>query len=118
MDIGNAYRATDSFVLAMSFDGTVPVTGYVFAGNQYNRDAAKGMDAATMAKYSNIRPLKLAASLNEVLESAGDKIWQDKANNLVWIRHQGGLTLPQQVPNSDADLYRMYSIKLYAAAPQ
>ena len=43
----------------------------------------------------------------------GDAIWQDKANNLVWMRFQGGMSLSpvtKLVANSNEDLYRGYSV--------
>ena len=115
MGIDNAYRAGDSFMFAVSFDGTVPVTGYTVAGYKYSRDHPKTWQPtdpwAPAARY-----FKPAASLSEVTSSAGDKIWQDTANNLVWIKFQGGLPYPNAatlVPGTDDYLYRTYSVMLY-----
>jgi hypothetical protein len=115
MGIENTFRATDSFVFAVSFDGTVPVTGYTVAGYKFQRDQIKNW-APTDPWYPSARFFKPAASLSEVVASGGDKIWQDKANNLVWIKVQGGLPYPNAanlVPGSDEDLYRTYSVELY-----
>jgi hypothetical protein len=51
------------------------------------------------------------------MSSTGNKIWQDRANNMVWIKIQGGLPYPNEssiAPGSLTDLYRWYSIVLYA----
>ena len=117
MAVTNAYRASDSFLIAVGFDGTVNATGYTVAGANTHRMDPKAWPAnAPYAKYA--RHFKPAASLAEVIAGAGDLMWQDRANNLVWVRFRGGLGYPFEyelpiVPGSDADLLRQYSIVLY-----
>jgi hypothetical protein len=130
MNVGNAYRSTDSFLMAISFDGNTPVSGYTIAGDNFNRDKPKllatSLSATTVTamggtlppslQLANVRWFKQAYGLAEVASSNGDKMWQDKANNLVWIRIRGGMYFPNEqslVPGSDNDLYRAYSVLLY-----
>ena len=43
-------------------------------------------------------------------------MWQDKANNLVWIKFKGGMPFIASGPNpadSNEDLYRTFSVVLY-----
>ena len=115
MGIDNAFRASDSFVFAVSFDGSIPVTGYTVAGYKFQRDQIKNWQPGD-PWYPAARFFKPAASLSEVTASGGDKMWQDTANNLVWIKVQGGLPYPNAanlVAGSDEDLYRTYSVELY-----
>ena len=117
MTVTNAYRDTDSFLIAVPFDGNVTATGYTVAGNDSHRMDPKVWPAdAPYAKYA--RYFKAAASLAEVTAGAGNLIWQDRANNLVWIKYRGGLGYPFELelpiaPGSNADLLRQYSIVIY-----
>ena len=115
MRVDNAYRTTDSFVFSVSYDGNTPVTGYTVAGYTFQRDQMKNW-SPTDPWYPAVRFFKPASSLAEVAASGGDKVWQDKANNLVWIKFQGGLPYPNEaslVPGSDDALYRSYNVMLY-----
>jgi hypothetical protein len=91
-EITNAYRTTDSFVFAVSFDGSVNAQATLTSGSS-----------------STGRVMTPVSSLAEVEASAGDRFWQDRANNLVWVRVAGGLPYPN-VGNLDVDedeaLYR------------
>ena len=113
MSVTNAYRGTDTFLLAVAFDGTATPTGYTLAGREYNRDDPM-KDPAFWATDPSIRWFKSASSLAAVASSAGDLMWQDKANNLVWLKYQGGMPfMGNPVANSNDDLYRSYSLVLY-----
>ena len=62
-----------------------------------------------LARYG--RQYSLAGSLAEVHASTGDKMWQDKANGLVWFKYRGGLPYPYApTPNSDDDIYRDHTV--------
>jgi hypothetical protein len=74
-EITNAYRTTDSFAFAVSFDGAVNAQATLTSGSD----------------SSAIRVMTAASTLAEVEASAGDRFWQDRANNLVWVRIVGGL---------------------------
>ena len=114
----NAFRDTDSFIIGIGFSGSVTAAGYTMSGNNVYRYDAKvsptnGMYASTYARY-----FKPAASLAEVVAGNGDLMWQDRANNMVWVRYRGGLGYPLDFerirPGSDADIYRQASVVLYS----
>jgi hypothetical protein len=117
MTVNNAYRDSDSLLLGIGFDGRVSPAGYTVAGTNSHRMDPKVWTADT-PYYKYARYFKPAASLAEVAAGNGDLMWQDKANNLVWIRYRGGLGYPFEyelpiVPGSDEDLLRQYSVVLY-----
>ena len=113
----NAYRDTDSFIIGIAFDGSVTATGYTVAGtNSHRMDPKTWPVGAPYAKYA--RYFKPANSMAEVIAGGGELMWQDRANNMVWVRYRGGLGYPFEyelpiTPGSDADLLRQYSIVLY-----
>jgi hypothetical protein len=52
-------------------------------------------------------------SLGEVLAGSGERLWQDRANHLVWVKVQGGLAWPHPQTASahdDMNLYRALSV--------
>ena len=107
-NVDNGYRAGDSLLMGLSFDGRVNVAGYTVAGQQNNREAPYD------ARF--VRYFQPVSSLAEVSAGAGDRMWQDRANNLVWIKYTGGMGHPKEaslVVNSDDWLYRASSIVLY-----
>ncbi|MEK8033939.1 G8 domain-containing protein [Ideonella sp. DXS29W] len=113
-NISNASGAEDKFMMAVKFDGRLTAAAYFVAGSQWDRET--GSFDPNYLKRTNVRPLAPAANLAAVQASSGDKFWQDKANNLVWFKYQGGLPFPglDGLPkNSDEDLYRMYSAVVY-----
>lgn len=116
MSVSNAYRSGDSFIFAVAFDGSVAAMGYELAGYKDNRDDPMQWPA-TASQQQHVRRFVPANNLAEVVNSAGEKLWQDRANNLVWIKHQGGLPFPDEsalVRNTDSELYRHYSVVLYS----
>ncbi len=113
-NITNAGLASDRFLMAVSFDGRLTAAAYTAAGKQYERET--GSFNPTWLKQSSVRVFKPVANLAAVSNSAGDAFWQDRANNLVWFRHVGGLPYPNEadlIPKSDDDLYRYYSAVVY-----
>ena len=116
MEVHNAYRAADNFVFSVAFDGRVSATGYTIAGNYYDRFQAKDWSVGDVRRV-HMRPFTIANSKDEVMQSAGDKIWQDRANNLVWLKFQGGLPYPNDgafVATSEESLYKMHNVVIYA----
>ncbi|MCW7540910.1 hypothetical protein OOT46_24110 [Aquabacterium sp. A7-Y] len=109
LSITNVFRSTDAFVLAVSFDGSVDATGYLTSWG--NRAEPKSWGPDTRPDY--VRRFTPANSHAEMLASSGDRVWQDRANHLVWVKVQGGLTAQTGPPNSDQDLYRTYGLLLY-----
>ena len=118
MNIRNAFRDSDSFVIAVSFDGNTPVTGYTYANeDKYQPRSFPPGDP----RFASVRWFTPAASLAEVMNSAGNLLWQDKANNLVWVKFKGGVVPHADQPASelvnapDDVLYHGYSIALFRA---
>ena len=80
-----------NFLLAVSFDGTVNAGANLIAG--FNElDVASWNSADT--RWQFVRKMRQGASLNEVKVSVGDVLWQDRVNNLVWVKVQGGTPYP------------------------
>ncbi|HSV70521.1 MAG TPA: G8 domain-containing protein [Methylibium sp.] len=116
LNVSNAYRSGDSFVMSVPFDGAANAAGYTVAGFEFIREQVRTWSASD-SRQQHVRRFQPASSLAEVTASAGDRMWQDRANNRVWFKFQGGLPFPSAstlAPNSDNDLYRMYSVALYA----
>ncbi len=116
MSVTNGYRATDAFVVGLAFDGSATPSGYTLAGREHNRDDPR-VDTAIWSSHPSIRWFRSATSLQAVAESAGDLMWQDKSNNLVWIKFKGGMPFVSYptagTGDSDENLYQTYSIVLY-----
>jgi hypothetical protein len=107
MSVGNAYRSTDSFVVGIAFDGNTTAQGYTVSGHEHHR--------LSPPDQNTTRPMTPAQSLGEVLAGQGDKLWQDRANHLVWVKVQGGLAWPHgegSSPHDDMNLYRPISVVL------
>jgi G8 domain/Glucodextranase, domain B len=107
MTVGNAWRATDSMLMAVAFDGGVTASGYTVSGFEHARQAPPDSSYA--------RAFTPAASLGEVAASSGNKLWQDRANNLVWFKVQGGMAYPNAsnlTAESDESVYRPLSVVL------
>lgn len=116
MNVSNAFRADDSFMMAVAFEGSLNAAGYTVAGFPDRRDDPKTWKGTEpYAQYA--RFFTPANSLAEVAESSGNRLWQDRANNLVWFKFQGGLPYPGESKlsaGSNNDIYRDYSVVLYA----
>ena len=121
-NIDNAYRESDSLLLAIPFDGRVTAAGYQIAGRRYNREypllePARHPDS-TPAQPTDTRYLVHAQSLAQVrADTTGKLMWQDRANNLVWVRYSGTVySAAQQAlqdSRSDEGLYYASSVVLY-----
>jgi hypothetical protein len=107
MSVGNAYRATDSFVMAVAFDGNTTASGHTVSGYEMQRDAPP--------QASVVRAFTAVGSLAQVLNGNGSQLWQDRANHLVWFKVQGGLDWPHGAgasPHDHGNLYRPLSVVL------
>jgi hypothetical protein len=90
----NLSRPTDSFVIGVSFDGAKTPVGVVGA----TPDSAKRWRWALppnanlgLFDANKARVLVAASSLAEVeADTTGTKMWQDRANNLVYVKMKGG----------------------------
>jgi hypothetical protein len=59
--------------------------------------------------------LVAANSIAEVISSSGDRFWQDKANNTVWMKAKKPdpeTGLVSTTATQDTDLYRTYQIRV------
>jgi hypothetical protein len=115
-NVQNAYRPTDNFLFAVQFDGSVNAAAYVIPNAIYNREAPMTALPGSLI-YKATTYMTAATSLAEVSASTGNKFWQDRSNNLVWIKIQGSTTYPGStslVPDSDMDLSRPSSVAIYA----
>ena len=84
--IDNGWRSSDSFLLAVPWDGAQPVTGRLDSG--YSTHSLAARLAANTARVLT----SSGSSINDVLADAtGSTMWQDTAANLVWVKHVGGL---------------------------
>jgi G8 domain len=107
MTVGNAYRSSDWLLMAVAFDGNTSAVGHTVSGYEHGRHAPPAP--------STTRAMTAAGSLAEVIASPGTKLWQDRANHLVWFKVQGGLPYPNadKLPaNSDAAVYQPISVVL------
>ena len=106
--IGNAYLSTDNFLIGLPWPGTVPVAGRLESGSNVN--VSTGVAEGRMRVFSNT-----GNSVGDVLADAtGTTIWQDNANNCVWVQHVGGLAFPiSGDPLSHTNLRRDQILRLY-----
>jgi hypothetical protein len=106
--IHNAYRATDTFLICVPWSGSTPVGGRVESGFGVNQST--GVAEGVMRILS-----RTGNSIMDVLaDPTGGVIWQDTANNEVWIKHVGGLVWPMAPgdPQSDKNLVREQRVYL------
>lgn len=111
--IDNAYRADDSFLLAVDYSGAATPQAYITTVYNYD-DAENWQPGDYSLRYK--RALSATTSLEQVAASAGDRFWQDQANNLVWVKVVGGLPSPGQgewKPNSDEVLYQPMRLRIF-----
>jgi hypothetical protein len=107
MTVGNAYRSSDWMLMAVAFDGNTSAGGYTVSGYEHGRHKPP--------EPSTTRVMTAAQSLAEVIAAPGTKLWQDRANHLVWFKLQGGMEMPKATRMSpDEELYRPLSVVLRA----
>lgn len=100
VNVDNMLTVADTQLMAIQYDGTL---------NPIVRTEA----------YGSIRNYTLLNSLNDVRNSAGATYWQDKTNNLVWVKIQGGdwqfwTSNPAvAVPTNDELLYEPTVLHIY-----
>ena len=99
LEFTNMSRASDSFVMAVSFDGTkTPVAVIGRTGNAFRWRALlpPNIDTSRVGaqEYQYLRVLTMAATLAEMeSDPSGTKMWQDRDKNLVWFKVVGSLPL-------------------------
>lgn len=106
----NMLLPTDWAIIGLPFDGSVtnPVVYATTDGNA--QDVRNRPEFATMP---NVRVMQPVASIAEVQAATGDKYYQDRASNLIYIKLRHALPLGYTpAPGSDDDLYRGFRVIL------
>jgi len=108
--IENLQSSGDHAMLAIPYDGDI--VPFVFATTWPNfAEGRHFLPGDTRDRL--VRFLRPASSIEAVARGNGETFYRDSANDLVWIRVQGGLpffTTPD--PNSDEDLYRTVGYRI------
>jgi len=109
----NLITSNDYAVLAIPFDGDrVP---HVFASTWRNLNEVADFGPSD-ARRQFVREMTAAGSVTEVANSNGTLFYRDAANDLVWVRVQGGIPWDgTPAPNSDDDLYRPVGYRIETA---
>jgi hypothetical protein len=100
MNVENMLTTDDTQVIAIQFSG--------------NRNAQ-----VVMRSYQYSENYTAVASRQALIESAGATYWQDKPNNLVWVKIRGGFwqfwtnNANEAVPGSDELLYKTTQLRIY-----
>jgi hypothetical protein len=103
MWMDNFIDAGDNILLGVHFDGTATPSRVLFGTNPDN--PRLGVDA---------RALTAAASRAEVAAGNGSLYWQDRANQMLWVKVTP-LALPAwtgAAAGSDDDLYRRFALRI------
>jgi hypothetical protein len=105
----NAWRASDTVLLALPWAAAVRASGHVTSDHSGRSLSAK-LAAGAARMFANT-----GTSLADVInDPTGATMWQDTANNRLWIKHVGGLA--RQVYSadgrSDLDLFQPANIRL------
>ena len=102
--LSNAYRPDDGFLVSIPWDGNTPVNARIESGN--------GVNLSTGVAQGRLRFLVNGTSLSDVQnDPTGVTMWQDTANDVVWINYVGGLTWyvspwGSQDPQADVNIDR------------
>jgi len=113
-DLSNMHEANDSFILAVSFNGTSGAKVYAttFAYPHYlENDFANSAESTIKRDYTEL------LSLQEVIDSNGETYWQDQENDFVWIKvsladlQQNSLEPPKLF--SDRALYNNFHLRIW-----
>jgi hypothetical protein len=108
--LSNAYRADDGFLVSIPWDGNTPVNARIESGS--------GVNLNTGVAQGRLRFLVNGASLSDVQnDPTGVTMWQDTANDVVWVKYVGGLTWyvspwGNQSPQADANIDREQTLIL------
>jgi hypothetical protein len=101
MDVENMLDATDQTVIAVQFSGNLNAN-------------------VVMRSYTNrFDVYQSLGSVTDVINSSGGKFWQDKPNNIVWVKLRGGFwqfwttNTSEAVPTDDEKLYEPTVLRIY-----
>ncbi|TAG25199.1 MAG: right-handed parallel beta-helix repeat-containing protein [Burkholderiales bacterium] len=103
LGIENMIASGDSFVLGVQFDGAVTPSAV-----QLSPGGNGGFDAM------HTRVMTAVANRALVVAGDGTKYWQDKANNMIWVKITPyvGNYWNGVIGNSDDDLYRVMALRI------
>src|SRR5690606_15416012 len=106
MEVTNAFRTDDHFMMAVAYDGIDNPTAYTISPFGH-RSGAYVVPKGSPQR----RDMSAATNLNEVQNSAGDRYWIDRTNQLIWFKYRAGLQLSRTPkPDSFDDIYRPYQV--------
>lgn len=122
LDIRNAWREDNEFIVGVEFDGTIPAQGYEVTRLLNNR--ATLISNPDRRQDSDVREFQPGTNLDAVINSDGSVFWQDTASDRVWFKHRGGLDYPGSSewdpdtldPDDENSWYRPYSVVIYPVA--
>ena len=87
MSMENLITTDDTQVIAVEYDGNTPI-GQVYTSTRYDYF---GIGHTLADSYANKHVYQPVGSQEAVINSSGETYWQDTANDLVWIKVQGGV---------------------------
>jgi hypothetical protein len=111
LTLENLPDTTDSFVLGLRFDGDDAAQVFTTSTyNYFNPGFAESPPSASKHDFTSV------GSLAEVMASSDEVFWQDAANDVVWVRVEGGLALPWAPgdfgPFDDETLYEAFFLRV------
>jgi sorbitol-specific phosphotransferase system component IIA len=112
--IENMLTTNDSLILAVEYHGDYAIN-QVYISSWPNFMDPNHANWPTSYAYKHV--YQAVGSRNQVINSAGETYWHDRANNKVWIKIKGGI---QQIWNdtdysavSDQRLYRLFHLRIF-----
>jgi hypothetical protein len=93
--------AGNPFVFGVPFSGSK--TAKVATASNGNNDLQTNTDWYSTdyaVTYGLSRRFTSASSISDLISGASNRFWQDKPNNIVWVKYEGGYNYPNQDPTS------------------
>lgn len=115
ISVSNMITTDDDLVVAIEYSGNYTID-QVYTSTYWDYMAAGHTTAPT---YANKHVYTPVASRQAVLDSSGETYWQDTANDLVWIKIQGGIQQTwdpaSYAPHSDELLYWLFYLRVWGS---
>lgn len=115
MNVENMLYSSDSLVLGVEYSGAYDISQvYITSWGGYKDP---GLEAwPTSYAYKHV--YQEVNSRQEVVDAIGGRVyWHDVANDMVWIKIQGGIDQPwndaDYAPTDDHRLYRSFHLRVY-----
>ena len=112
-NVSNMLTANDYLVLSVEYNRDYKIDGVFASLRNYITEFAPN-ELPVADKYTHV--YKPVSNLNEVKTSTnGEVYWQDRVNNKVWMKVRGGVNPgdPDLSQISDANLYKLFNVRLY-----